>query len=71
MESPWMSRLSYDWDELRKATIATFFFSVLTTLLRFLSRRIDKAPTLFDDWLIIPALVFSPKHASHFGLTMG
>ncbi len=37
--------------------IATFALAVTTIVLRFVSRRLSRAPLWWDDWLMIPAIV--------------
>lgn len=46
----------------------TISFQVLSTLvvaLRFIARRVPKAGFLWDDWIIVPALV-GPFHLLRF-----
>ena len=37
--------------------IATFTLAIIAIILRFVSRRISRAPFWWDDWLMIPAIV--------------
>ena len=37
--------------------IATFILAVIAIVLRFMARRLTRAPFWWDDWLMIPAIV--------------
>ena len=39
------------------ADLFTYCLAVLVVILRFISRKISKAPYWWDDWLMVPAIV--------------
>ena len=39
--------------------IATWALMIIACILRFIARRLSKAGLWYDDWLMIPALVFT------------
>lgn len=55
---------------LRIAVAVTIAVSVISTFGRLLSRRMKRSAFLPDDWLILAALVVSPRNSSYSELTM-
>lgn len=47
-------------------TISLQVLSTLVVILRFVARRVAKAGLWWDDWLIVPALVWNISNLSHF-----
>ena len=66
----WIFRWQHHWYVLRIAVAVTIAVSVISTFGRLLSRRMKRSAFLPDDWLILAALVVSPRNSSYSELTM-